>query len=135
MNIPPGEKSDLIAKCDNEMAEFLQTHQDIIAALTRTSAVLTGTDQTKPEQSATVVIGKNELYIPLGGLIDLDVEIARLQKRADEINGHLLGISNKLSNKQFMSKAPKKVVVREKEKQEDMTEELAKVNENLEILQ
>jgi len=135
MNIPPGEKSDLIAKCDNEMAGFLQTHHTIIASLTRTVSVLTGTDQNKPEQSATVVIGKNELYIPLGGLIDLDVEMARLQKRADEINGHLLGISNKLSNKQFMSKAPEKVVAREKEKQEDMTAELIKVNANLEILQ
>ena len=41
----------------------------------------------------------------------------------------------KLSNKQFMSKAPEKVVAREKEKQEDMTAELVKVNENLEILQ
>jgi valyl-tRNA synthetase len=135
MNIPPGEKSDLIAKCDSEMAEFMQKHQDIIAALTRTSSVLTGADQTKPEQSATVVIGNNELYIPLGGLIDLDVEMARLQKRADKISGHLLGISNKLSNEQFMSKAPEKVVAREKEKQEDMTAELVKVNANLEILQ
>ena len=34
-----------------------------------------------------------------------------------------------------MSKAPEKVVAREKEKQEDMTAELLKVNENLEILQ
>ena len=61
--------------------------------------------------------------------------MARLQKRADEISGHLLGISNKLSNKQFTSKAPEKVVAREKEKQEDMTAELVKVNANLEILQ
>ena len=97
MNIPPGEKLDLIAKCDNEMAEFLQTHHTIIASLTRTVSVLTGTDQNKPEQSATVVIGKNELYIPLGGLIDLNVEKVRLQKRADEINGHLMEISKKLS--------------------------------------
>ena len=135
MNIPPGKKSDLIAKCNSDMAEFLQTHQDIISALTRTSSVLTGANQAKPEQSATVVIGKNELYIPLGGLIDLDVEMSRLQKRADEINGHLLGISKKLSNEQFMSRAPEKVVAREKEKQEDMTAELEKVNANLEMLQ
>ena len=135
MNIPPEKKSDLIAKCNSDMAEFLQTHQDIISALTRTSSVLTGANQAKPEQSATVVIGKNELYIPLGGLIDLDVEMSRLQKRADEINGHLLGISKKLSNEQFMSRAPEKVVAREKEKQEDMTAELEKVNANLEMLQ
>jgi len=75
------------------------------------------------------------MYIPLGGLIDLDVEMSRLQKRADEINGHLLGISKKLSNEQFMSRAPEKVVAREKEKQEDMTAELEKVNANLEMLQ
>ncbi|MDP7095211.1 MAG: valine--tRNA ligase, partial [Candidatus Marinimicrobia bacterium] len=100
-----------------------------------TSSVLTGEDREKPEQSATVVIGKNELYIPLGGLIDLDVEMTRLQKRANEINGHLMGISKKLSNEQFMSRAPEEVVTREKEKQEDMTAELEKVNANLEILQ
>ena len=135
MNIPPGKKSDLIAKCDNEMAEFLKTHHMIIASLTRTSSVMASEDQEKPEHSATVVIGKNELYIPLGGLIDLDVEMARLQKRADEISGHLMGISKKLSNEQFMSRAPEQVVAREKEKQEDMTAELEKVNANLEMLQ
>ncbi len=69
------------------------------------------------------------------GLIDLDVEMTRLQKRANEINGHLMGISKKLSNEQFMSRAPEEVVTREKEKQEDMTAELEKVNANLEILQ
>ena len=88
----------------------------------------------KPEQSATVIIGKNELYIPLGGLIDLDVERSRLQKRSDEINGHLNSITKKLSNEQFISKAPKHVVARVKEKQEEMSAELEKVNANLEML-
>ncbi len=82
-----------------------------------------------------MVIGKNELYIPLGGLIDLDVEKVRLQKRADEINGHLMEISKKLSNEKFISRAPQSVVAREKEKQEEMSAELEKVNANLEMLQ
>ena len=82
-----------------------------------------------------MVIGKNELYIPLGGLIDLDVEKVRLQKRANEINGHLMEISKKLSNEKFISRAPQSVVAREKEKQEEMSAELEKVNANLEMLQ
>lgn len=135
MNISPAKKSELIAKCDNGMAEFLYQYQTVISSLTRTSSIKAGMDHAKPEQSATVVIGKNELYIPLGGLIDLDVEKSRLQKRADEINGHLNTITKKLSNEQFMSKAPKHVVAREKEKQEEMSAELEKVNANLEMLQ
>ena len=135
MNVPPGSQSELIAKCDSNMVVFLQKHHTIISALTQTSSVTAGPDKTKPEQSATVVIGKNELYIPLGDLIDLNVEKVRLQKRADEINGHLMGISKKLSNEQFISRAPKSVVIREKEKQEEMSAELEKVNANLEILQ
>ena len=63
------------------------------------------------------------------------MEKVRLQKRADEINGHLMEISKKLSNEQFISRAPKSVVIREKEKQEEMSAELEKVNANLEILQ
>ena len=135
MNVPPGSQSELIAKCDSNMVEFLQKHHTIISALTQTSSVTAGPDQAKPEQSATVVIGKNELYIPLGGLIDLDVEKVRLQKRADEINGHLMEISKKLSNEKFISRAPQSVVAREKEKQEEMSAELEKVNANLEMLQ
>ena len=135
MNVPPGSQSELIAKCDSDMVVFLQKHHTIISALTQTSSVTAGPDKAKPEQSATVVIGKNELYIPLGGLIDLDVEKVRLQKRADEINGHLMEISKKLSNEKFISRAPQSVVAREKEKQEEMSAELEKVNANLEMLQ
>lgn len=135
MNIPPTKKSDLIAKCDNGMAGFLNQYQTVISSLTGTSSVETGTNQKKPDQSATVVIGKNELYIPLGGLIDLDVERSRLQKRANEIKGHLKGIAGKLLNEQFISKAPNHVIIREKDKQEEMSAELEKVNANLEMLQ
>jgi len=135
MNIPPTKKSELIARCDSGMAEFLTKYQTVISSLAQISSVQADKDHTKPEQSATVVIGKNELYIPLGGLINLDVEKSRLQKRADEIDGHLNSITMKLSNKQFVKKAPKQVVDREKEKQEEMSAELEKVNANLEMLQ
>jgi len=106
MNVPPGSQSELIAKCDSDMVVFLQKHHTIISALTQTSSVTAGPDQAKPEQ-----------------------------KRADEINGHLMEISKKLSNEKFISRAPQSVVAREKEKQEEMSAELEKVNANLEMLQ
>jgi len=135
MNVPPSKTSDLVAKCNDRLSSFLKDYEKIIMTLARLSSIETGSDLLKPDHSATVVIGDNELYIPLGGLIDLDVEKARLQKRADEINGHVAGISKKLSNEQFVGRAPEEVVDREKEKLNDMTAELKKVNANLEMLQ
>ena len=135
MNVPPLRKSALIARCNNSMTKFLQAHQTIILTLAQTSSIVSAPNQLKPEQSATVVVGQNELYVPLGGLIDLGVERLRLQKRSDEINGHLRRISKKLSNEQFISKAPEEVVFKERKKQEDMLVELEKTNANLEMLQ
>jgi valyl-tRNA synthetase len=89
----------------------------------------------KPGQSATAVEGGMELYIPLGGLVDLDEEKARMEKRSSEINRLLSGINAKLSNEIFLERAPEQVVVKERSNLEKLTEELEKVTANLEMLQ
>jgi valyl-tRNA synthetase len=94
-----------------------------------------GQDLEKPDQSATAVVQKMELFVPLKGLIDLDQENARLSKRLSELEGHLTGIRKKLSNESFVSRAPANVVEYEKKKLEDMTAEFELVKANLEILQ
>ena len=89
----------------------------------------------KPGQSATAVAGGMELYIPLGGLVDLDEEKARMEKRSAEINRLLSGINEKLSNDIFLERAPEQVVVKERSNLEKLTEELEKVTANLKMLQ
>lgn len=135
MNIPPSKKSQLFVKSSVKMSLFLKQHESVIKTLAGISEIVAGRKQNKPPQSATVVIGKNELYIPLGGLIDLDVERTRLQKRSNEIHGHLKNITRKLSDDHFIHKAPQEVINREKEKQTLMSSELEIVNANLEMLQ
>jgi len=81
------------------------------------------------------VAGGMELYIPLGGLVDLDEEKARMEKRSSEINRLLSGINEKLSNDIFLERAPEQVVVKERSNLEKLTEELEKVTANLEMLQ
>ena len=75
-----------------------------------------------------------ELYLPLGGVIDLDKERARLNKRKKEIEKLLIGIQNKLNNDHFTKRAPQHIVDHEKTKLNDLTDELKKVEDNLEIL-
>jgi valyl-tRNA synthetase len=80
-------------------------------------------------------VGGMEMYILLGGLVDLDHEKARMEKRIGEIN-RLIGIINgKLSNENFVNRAPEQVVEKERSNLEKLTEEFEKVTANLEMLQ
>ena len=76
-----------------------------------------------------------EIFIPLEGLIDFDLERNRLQKRIDEIESHLKVVKQKLRNKDFLERAPENVVKSEKEKRAEMSEELNKMLSNLEMIQ
>jgi valyl-tRNA synthetase len=58
-----------------------------------------------------------------------------VQKRIDEIESHLEVLSQKLNNKEFLNRAPENVVKREKEKSEEMSEELKKMLSNLAMIQ
>ena len=75
-----------------------------------------------------------ELYIPLGGLVDLDKEKLQLSKRKNKIESLLYDIEKKLSNKNFVDRAPTDIVKREQVKMSDLKDELAKIDSNLEKL-
>ena len=75
-----------------------------------------------------------ELYIPLGGLVDLDREKLQLRKRKNKIESLLYDIEKKLSNKNFVDRAPTDIVKREQVKMSDLKDELAKIDSNLEKL-
>ena len=75
------------------------------------------------------------MYIPLGGLVDLDQEKARMEKRISEINRLVTGINGKLSNENFINRAPENVIEKEKSNLEKLTNEFEKVTANLEMLQ
>ncbi|MEM0962792.1 MAG: valine--tRNA ligase, partial [Bacteroidota bacterium] len=90
-----------------------------------------GADLDKPAASAAIVVGAHEVYMPLAGMIDLDVERQRLQKEIDAKRGFLGGVERKLSNEQFVSRAPEAVVDKERQKAEDAKAEIAALEANL----
>ena len=75
-----------------------------------------------------------ELFVPLKGLIDLNQEIMRLEKQIEDMNGRLNSINKKLDNKNFIARAPKDVVVHEKNKKADYEMQLTKIQNNLNSL-
>ena len=112
----------------------IESFDEIIKTLGRIEAITIGQNLEKPEQSATAVVQKMELFVPLKGLIDLDKENDRLSKRLNELEGHLQGIEKKLSNDNFVNRAPENVVEHEKKKMQDMAAEYELVKANLDML-
>lgn len=130
MNIPPSKKINVLLKT-NEVSE---RQIDYIKKLARVEDLKAGENIVKPKASASSVVKSSEIYIPLEGLIDLDVERQRLQKEITRLDGSLAGIEKKLSNEKFVSGAPADVVEKERTKQRDWLENLRKLKEILENL-
>jgi valyl-tRNA synthetase len=127
MNIPPSKSIDAYIK-SSEVKE----HQiDYIKKLAKVENIIAGEDVKKPGASASAVFSKSEIYIPLKGLIDLDVERQRIAKEINRLEGSLKGIEKKLSNEKFVNNAPADVVEKEKTKQRDWTGKLDKLKELL----
>lgn len=135
MNVPPGKKAGLVIRKLNGYQKILKEHEPIIRSLARLDSVVLGDHLDKPAHSATVIVQKMELFIPLEGLIDLEKEQSRLSKRLRELEAHLGNLKKKLANDDFLQRAPEKVVNQERNKFGDMAEEYELVKSNLEMLQ
>ena len=134
MNVPPGKKADLIIRNVNGNKSNIESFDVIIKTLAKINTISIGEDLIKPDQSATAVVKKMELFVPLKGLINLDQEITRLSKRLDELKTHLTVVEKKLANQSFIDNAPEKVVKHEQQKLLDMNDEFDLIKTNLDIL-
>jgi valyl-tRNA synthetase len=127
MNIPPSKRINVLLKT-NEVSE---RQIDYIKKLAKVEDLKAGEMITKPKASASAVVKSSEIYVPLEGLIDLDVERQRLQKEITRLGGSLLGIEKKLSNEKFVNGAPAEVVEKERTKQMGWEVNLRKLKEIL----
>ncbi|HOP07462.1 MAG TPA: valine--tRNA ligase [candidate division Zixibacteria bacterium] len=133
LNVPPGKKSDLYVRVNEaSFGELLQDHIEYFRSLARVENLHTGTDVKKPPLSASTVISQAEIFIPLEGLIDIEVEKSRLEKELANLKTQLEKVSRKLANADFLANAPAEVVDREKDKKADYQERIEKLNKNLE---
>jgi valyl-tRNA synthetase len=128
MNIPPSKAVNAIIKTGK-----IKDHQiKYIKKLARIEdVIITAPGAEKPLGSASAVSKDFEIFIPLEGLIDLDVERKRLQKEIERIENSLTGIIKKLSNEKFVNNAAPDIVEKERIKKKDWEENLAKLKDNL----
>ncbi|UCE23234.1 MAG: valine--tRNA ligase [Candidatus Zixiibacteriota bacterium] len=133
LNVHPSKKSDLHVRVkDQAFADLLQRHIDYFRSLAKVENLHAGTDVKKPPVSASAIISGAEIFVPLAGLIDIEVEKKRLEKELGNLRQLLEKISKKLANPDFLANAPDDVINKEKAKKDDYQERIQKLNKNLE---
>lgn len=130
MNIAPSKRVNALIKSD-EVKEY---QIEYIKKLAKVEQITVDSNITKPKASASAVLRDAEIFVPLEGLIDLDVERQRLQKEIQRLENSIVGVQKKLSNEKFVNNAPADVVEKERAKLKDWQENLSKLNEIFESI-
>jgi len=135
MNIAPSVQIKAIVNvARKDMADHLEKAGGYVKTLSRLSELRIGSAEKKPKTAATGVIKDAEVYVPLEGIIDLTQERDRLQKEIAKISKDIEVFSKKLSNRNFVDKAPKEVVEKDTAKLEDFKTKRDKLEQSLKML-
>ncbi|SCB41933.1 valine--tRNA ligase [Rhizobium multihospitium] len=115
MNVPPAATAPLVVVDANSLTrERLFRHDAAIKRLARVEAVSLA--DTAPKGAAQIVVGEATVCLPLGSLIDLSAEKARLEKAIAKNDQEIARIAGKLSNEKFVANANPDVVAAERER-------------------
>jgi valyl-tRNA synthetase len=132
MGIPPSKELSLVMRTSPQHSEeTLRQYEGYLQRLARVNSLTFLDNGKSPRFSASAVVDGSEFFVPLEGLIDIDLERARLQKEIDRISSLLNGIRGKLTNQNFVQRAPEDVVQRERAKQSNLETNLEKLRSNL----
>jgi len=135
MNIPLARGIDvLINVVNNEKEELIKEHLPFIKNLAHVQSFQVGDSLEKPECSATGVLEDIEIFIPLAGVIDLEAEIQRLEKKVQKTEKDMIVINKKLNNADFIQKAPENIIKKEREKIKELTDIRDRIEKNLKAL-
>jgi valyl-tRNA synthetase len=124
LNVPAGAKLKLLViGANGETMKRLDIHRAAIERLARTEGIEVAA--AAPKAALQIVVGEATYALPVGDVIDLKAEIARLQKEISKLTDEISKIDAKLGNANFVARAPEEVVEeqRERRRQAEATRE------------
>ena len=128
-NIPQKEAIELKVVLDeNYPKEF----EAVLVKMGNLSAVTPVTE--KNPTDAGFIVKTTQYFIPMGDNVNIEEEIAKLEKDLSYYEGFLTSVMKKLSNERFVSSAPAQVVANERAKQADAEAKIAALKEQLAAL-
>ncbi len=133
VNCPPSRKVHVYLA--TEARRLVAVNKGAIVRLAGASEVsFTESGAEAGDKAVSRVCEAGQVFIPLGELVDLKAERARLEKELDRLTGEIGRASGKLANQNFVAKAPKKLVEDERVKLEKLIDARKKVEDRLKDL-
>jgi valyl-tRNA synthetase len=133
LNVPAGAKLKLLVVGANDTTrKRLETHRAAIERLARIEGVEAA--PAAPKAALQLVVGEATYALPVGEVIDLKAEGARLQKEIKKLGEEVGKIDAKLGNAAFVAKAPEEVVEEQRERRAQAEQTRARLSTALERL-
>lgn len=130
MNIPPAREADLILNSTDPAAlDLIARNETYLHKLARVRDIRY--NQSRPAATASAVVQGVEILVPLADLIDVAVEKKRLEKEITRLEAQVVGLTQKLMNRDFIARAPREVIEKEEKKRSDFTQTLEKLRASL----
>jgi valyl-tRNA synthetase len=134
MNVPAGAKIPMILSgASDTTKERLERNLDVILTLARLTAA--GIADILPKGSAQFVLEEAVVALPLGEVIDFAKERARLEKDLKKAQDEISRFDAKLSNEQFVAKAPEEVLAEQRKKRAEAATLAARLTDAIARLQ
>ena len=130
--VAPGKSIDVAIQSKSYMPLF-KSHSQLIGRLSR-SAVTVGTQPAGAGAAHAVLADGSEVIVPLGGLVDLSKECAKLRAELDQLDVQLAALSKRLQNDGFVNRAPPNVVDAERKKEQDWIKRRGQLAEKVQAL-
>ena len=137
MNVSPALKVEVVCLCEHgSEPELLKEHERTITDLGKVSrlTVARAGEINKPKYAAGTVVRDVEVFVILKDVLDFESESNRLQKELGKLEKEFGLTYRKLSNDDFLQKAPHDVIEKERDKNARLGEKIEKLNRRLEIM-
>ncbi len=130
MNISPAKDLPIyMARGDATAKRRLEENRQFLSKLASLESITWLDDPADAPLCATALAGDLEILVPMAGLIDVDAELARLDREIDKIGIETKKLTGKLSNPKFADNAPAEVVAKERQRLEDFEGSLSQLQE------
>ncbi|HZK19068.1 MAG TPA: valine--tRNA ligase [Clostridia bacterium] len=135
MNVPLGKTAKVVLVASGEKTKgILSGNIAYIEDLASVESKIYTKLEKRPEQAAHAVTGDVELFVSLKGLIDFDQELSRLNKRLIGIEKDLDLVRKKMNNPNFLEKAPREIVEKEKGKEIELNTKYEALSKRIKTL-
>ena len=133
--IEPGKQIAVVIRAEGPWLDALTFEQESIRRMAKVDGWTAAASIHRPAQAVSAFLDRGiEVHIPLEGIVDVEKERAKLQAESLQLLSYLKMVEGKLSNREFVGRAPPQVIAAEEAKRDEASEKLRKVEERLKTL-